>query len=168
MTTAVPTGPFTCEFTVQRRGGPAFVREEKGGVTSLVRGDYAFAYETTLRFTTGAELPVTARLVGELVQFIVIRDASGRPTRLSGYAQGRVELSDPQGHLLFRGRYYDSRIVQALVGDEAITATGLRVTDHWENGFGEGPYAGHAFSMGGQLTREGDAPPRMQGRGQID
>jgi hypothetical protein len=60
----MPTGPFTCEFTVQRSGGPAFVREE--------------------------------------------------------------------------------------------------------NGFGEGPYAGHAFSMGGQLTREGDAPPRVQGRGQID
>ena len=171
MATAMPTGPCTCEFTVQRSGGPAFVREEKGGVTYLVRGDYAFAYETTLHFTSGVELPVTARLVGELAQLVVIRDAHGRPTRLSGYAQGRVEISDTQGHLLFRGRYYDSRIVQSLAGDEALTATGLRVTDHWENGFGEGPYAGHAFSLGVQLTRE-DATPlpplRGQGRGQID
>src|SRR5439155_16653941 len=47
-------------------------------------------------------------------------------------------------------------------------STGQRVTDHWENGFGEGPYAGHAFSMGVQITREGDAPPRGQGRDQID
>jgi len=42
------------------------------------------------------------------------------------------------------------------------------MTDHWEDGFGEGAYAGHALSMGAQLTREGDAPPRGQGRGQID
>jgi hypothetical protein len=103
MATSMPTGPFTCEFTVQRSSGPVFVREEKGGVTYLVRCDYEFAYETTLRFTSGAELSVMARLVGELAQFVVIRDAHGRPTRLSGYAQGRVEISDTQGHLLFRG-----------------------------------------------------------------
>jgi hypothetical protein len=168
MTTSMPTGPFTCEFTTRRGGGTAFVREEKGGATYLVRRDYEFAYETTLHFTSGAELPVTARLVGELAQLVVIRDAHGRPTQLSGYAQGRVELSDTQGHLLFRGRYYDSRVVQPLAGDEALTAAGPRVADHWENGLGEGPYAGHAFSMGGQLTREENAPTRVQGRGQID
>lgn len=45
---------------------------------------------------------------------------------------------------------------------------GQRVVEHWENGFREGPYVGHAFSMGAQITREGDAPPRGQGREQID
>ena len=42
------------------------------------------------------------------------------------------------------------------------------MVEHWENGFGEGPYAGYAFSMGAQLTREGDALPHGQERGQID
>jgi len=45
---------------------------------------------------------------------------------------------------------------------------GRGVVDHWENGFGEGAYVGHAFSVGVQLTREGDAPLRDEGRGQID
>jgi hypothetical protein len=147
------------------------VREEKDGVTYLVGRDYELAYETILHFTSGAELPVAAKLVGELSQQVVIRDAHGRPVRLSGYVQGRVEISDAQGQLLFRGHYYDSRTVQSLAGDEALTATGRRVTDHWENGFGEGPYAGHAFSMGAQLTREDETPLpplRGQGRGQID
>jgi hypothetical protein len=55
-----------------------------------------------------------------------------------------------------------------LTGDEALTATGQTVVDHFENGFGEGAYAGHAFSMGAQLIREGDGPLRGEGRGQID
>jgi hypothetical protein len=58
--------------------------------------------------------------------------------------------------------------VQSLTGDEALTATGQTVVDHFENGFGEGAYAGHAFSMGAQLIREGDGPLRAEGRGQID
>ena len=82
--------------------------------------------------------------------------------------QGRIDLHDAQGRLLFRGRYYDARVVQSLAGDEALTPTGQRVVEHWQNGFGEGPYAGYAFSMGAQITREGNAPPRGQGRGQID
>ena len=171
MATAMPTGAFTCEVTLQRIRVPELVREERDGVTYLVNRDYELAYETILRFTSGATLPVTAKLVGELSQQVVIRDAQGRPARLSGYVQGRVEISDAQGHLLFRGHYYDSRTVQSLAGDEALTATGQRVTDHWENGFGEGPYAGHAFSLGAQLTREDvtPLPPlRGQGRGQID
>ena len=168
MADSMPTGAFTCEVTLQPVGGPAIVREEKGGVTYLVRRDYEMAYETTLRFTSGAELPVKARLVGELNQQVVIRDAHGRPARISGYVQGRVEISDTHGRMLFQGRYYDSRVAQALSGDEALTATGQRVLDHWENGFGEGSYAGHAFSMGVQLTREGDAPAHGQGSGQID
>jgi hypothetical protein len=78
-------------------------------------------------------------------------------------------INDAQGRRLFRGRYYDARVVvQSLAGDEALTTTGQRVVEHWENGFGEGPYAGHAFSMGAQITREGDTPARGQGRGQID
>jgi hypothetical protein len=71
-----------------------------------------------------------------------------------------MEIHDAQGRVLFRGRYHDARIVQSLAGDEALTTTGQRVVERWENGFGEGPYAGHAFSMGAQLTHEGDAPPR--------
>ena len=168
MANSMPTGAFTCEVIPRIIRSSGLVREEKGGVTYLVNRDYEFAYETILRFTSSAELPVTARLVGELNQQVVIRDAQGRPARLSGYVQGRVELSDAHGRLLFRGRYYDSRVVQPLAGDEALTATGQHVVDHWENGFGEGPYAGHAFSMGAQLTREGDAPAHGQGRGQID
>jgi len=160
-------GKCNARWCVHLRGHHAdypLVREEHGGVTYLVNRDYEFGYETILRFTSGAELPVTAKLVGELHQQVVIRDARGRPARLSGYVQGRVEISDAQGRLLFRGRYYDSRTVQSLAGDETLTATGQRVVDHWENGFGEGRYAGHAFALGVQLTREGDAP----GRGQID
>ena len=79
-----------------------------------------------------------------------------------------MEIHDTLGRVLFRGHCYDSRTVQSPAGDEALTATGQRLVDHWENGFGQGPYAGHAFSMGAQITREGDAPPRGQGRGQID
>jgi hypothetical protein len=168
MAHAMPTGTFTCEFTPRIIRAPQFVREEKGGVTYLVGRDYAMVYEMTLHFTNGAELPIKTSLVGELNQQVVIRDAHGKPTRISGYVQGRVEINDTQGRVLFRGRYYDSRVVQSLAGDEALTVTGQRVVEHWENGFGEGPYAGHAFSMGAQITREGDAPPRGQGRGQID
>ena len=168
MATSMPSGTFTCEFTPRVIRSSGLVREEKGGVTYLVNRDYEFTYETILRFTHGAELPVTATLVGELNQQVVIRDAQGKPARISGYVQGRVEISDAQGRVLFRGRYYDSRVVQSLAGDEALTVTGQRVVEHWENGFGEGPYAVHAFSMGAQITRAGEAPPRGQGRGQID
>jgi hypothetical protein len=168
MANAMPTGTFTCEFSPQILRAPQFVREEKDGVTYLVGRDYAMVYEMTLRFTNGAELPIKTSLVGALNQQVVIRDTQGKPARISGYVQGRVEIHDTQGRLLFRGRYYDSRVVQALTGDEALTPTGQRVVEHWENGFGEGPYAGHAFSMGAQITREGNAPSRGQGRGQID
>jgi hypothetical protein len=138
------------------------------GVTYFVARDYEIAYETTLRFTGGARLPVKARLVGELNQRIVIRDAAGRPARMIGYVQGIVEISNADGSSIFRGRYYDSRTVQSLAGDEAFTPIGQGVVDHFENGFGEGPYAGHAFSLGAQLLREGAAPLRGEGHGHID
>ena len=122
-----------------------------------------------MRFAHGAELPIKARLFGELNQQVVIRDAEGKPAQTSGYVQGRSEISDASGNVIFRGRYYDSRVVQSLTGDEALTATGLRLLEqHLENGLGEGPYAGHAFSLSGQLSREGDAPHSGECRGCID
>ena len=59
--------------------------------------------EATLRFTGGAQLPIKARLRGELNRRIVIRDASGRPARMSSYVQGLVELDNTDGHPIFRG-----------------------------------------------------------------
>jgi hypothetical protein len=129
---------------------------------------YELAYETTLHFSNGARLRVTARLVGELNQRVVVRDAQERPIKLSGYAQGLTEISNSDGLVIFRGRYYDSRTIRSLAGDEALTVIGQTVVDHWENGFGEGPYAGHAFSVGVQLTQEGNAPLRGKGHGHID
>jgi len=134
----------------------------------MVARGYEIAYETILHFNGGARLPVKARLVGELNQRVIIRDAQGRPVRISGYVQGLAEISDSDGLVIFRGRYYDSRTVQSLAGDDALTPVGESVVDHWENGFGEGPYAGHAFSVGARLTREGDAPLRGEGHGHID
>ena len=166
--TVLPTGHFTCEIALRRIRAPQFVREEKRGVTYMTASGYELAYETTLHFLNGVLLPVTARLVGELNQRVVTRDAQGRPAKLSGYAQGLAEISNADGPLIFRGRYYDSRTIRSLAGDEALTVVGQSVVDHWENGFGEGQYAGHAFSVGVQLTQEGEAPLRGEGRGHID
>ena len=169
MTSAsLPTGPFVCAVELRRIRAPEFVREEKQGVTYLVARDYETAYATTLRFPGGAQLPIKAKVVGELNQRVVIREADGRPVRTSGYVQGLVEIHNADGRVIFRGRYYDSRTVQPLAGDDTLTPIGQSVVDHFENGFGEGPYAGHAFSMGVQLTREGSGPLRGEGRGQID
>ena len=164
----LPIGPFTCEVELRRIRAPEFVREDKQGVTYFVARGYEIAYEATLHFTGGAQLPIKARLRGELNQRIVIRDASGRPARMSGYVLGLVEINNADGDPIFRGHYYDSRTVQSLTGDEALTPTGQAVVDHFENGFGERAYAGHAFSMGARLIREGDGPLRGEGRGQID
>ena len=163
-----PTGAFTCEITLRRIRAPEFVREDKAGVTYLVARDYKAVYDTLLRFAAGAELLAKVRLFGELNQRVVIRDRQGRPALMSGYVQGRAEISDADERLIFHGRYYDSRTVQALSGDEALTPSGPTVVDHWVNAFGEGRFAGHAFSMGGQLTRHGDGPLDGHGRGQID
>lgn len=166
--TVLSTGPFTCEIALRRIRAPQFVREETQGVTYMTARGYELAYETTLHFPNGALLPVVAKLVGELNQRVVTRDAQGRPAKLSGYAQGLAEISNSDGLVIFRGRYYDSRTIRSLAGDEALTVVGQTVVDHWENGFGEGSYAGHAFSVGVQLTQEGDAPLRGEGRGHID
>lgn len=164
----LPIGTFTCEVALRRIRAPQFAREERQGVTYMVARGYEIAYETILCFTDGARLPINARLVGELNQQLVIRDRQGRPVRISGYVQGLAEISDPDGVVLFRGRYYDSRTVQSLAGDESLTRVGEALVDHWENGFGEGPYAGHAFSVGMRLTRKGDDPLRGEAHGHID
>jgi hypothetical protein len=163
-----PTGPFTCEVTFRRIRAPEFKREDRQGVTYLVARGYELAYDTVLRFAHGAQLAIKARLVGELNQRVIIRDPRGRPVRMVGYAQGLAEIVDAAELVLFSGRYYDSRTVRSLTGDDAFTPIGQAVVDHWENGFGEGPYAGHAFSMGVPLTQEGAAPLRGEGRGHID
>ena len=169
MTGTLAVGPFTCDVTLQVIRAPKFGREEREGVTYLVGRDYELAYDTVLRFAGGEELSIKATLIGELNQQVVIRDPSGTPVRVSGYVQGQTVISDVGGAVLFRGRYYDSRVVQSLLGDDALTPTGQRQIDHLENGFGEGPYAGHAFSLGVRLVREGStARPTGQGHGQID
>ena len=151
-----PLGKFTCPIKFDIVRPPNFTRTEEGGVTYITGRDYELAYRTVLRFDGGAELPVTAKLFGVPNQQVVIRDAQGRPTQISGYTQGRAEIYDPAGNLIFDGRYYDSRITQPLTGDDALTTTGTRIVDHWENGFGRGAFAGHAFSLGVRLRREGN------------
>jgi hypothetical protein len=168
MAMAIPTGPFTCYITLTPIRPAKFVREDRGGVTYLIARDYELAYETVLRFADGNELPVKARLAGELNEQVVVRNGDGKPSKVSGFVQGRTVISDPRGTIIFRGRYYDARVVQHLIGDESLTPTGRRVVDHWENGFGEGPYAGHAIALGVQLSREKDGPMTGEGRGHID
>jgi len=167
MTTPI-VGPFTCDVTLRVIRAPTFGREERDGVTYLVGRDYELAYETILHFTDGEALYIKATLIGELNQQVVIRDSRGTSVRVSGYVQGQTVISSAHGSVLFRGRYYDSRVVQSLSGDDALTPTGQRVVDHLENGFGDGPYAGHALALGVRLVREGTAPLAGQGRGQID
>jgi hypothetical protein len=55
---SLPTGPFTCTVELHRIRAPEFVREERDGVTYLVARGYEVAYEATLRFTGGAQLPI--------------------------------------------------------------------------------------------------------------
>jgi hypothetical protein len=168
MDISIPLGPFTCAVNFRIIRPPKFDREERDGVTYLVGRDYELAYETTLHFDTGVVFSINVALVGELNQQVVVRDSLRRPKSVSGYAEGRVLVADTRGTTLFRGRYYDSRIVQPLLGDESLTTIGQRLVDHWENGFGEGPYRGHVFSLGVKLTREGDRPPSGQGHGHLD
>jgi hypothetical protein len=168
MDSSMPLGPFRCAVNFRIITPPKFNREERDGVTYLVGRDYELAYGTTLHFDTGAQLPINVALIGELNQQVVVRDSYRRPKSVSGYTQGRVVVADANGTTLFRGRYYDSRIVQSLSGDESLTTTGQRLVDHWENGLGEGLYSGHAFSLGVRLTREGDATLSGQGHGHLD
>lgn len=169
MKAALPLGDFSCPITFESVRPPKPVVQQEGGVTYVVQGDYEIAFRTVLQFTSGKELPIRAKLFGEDSQKVVVRDAAGKPAALSGYTQGRSEIMDTDGNLIFQGRYYDTRTYQALTGDDALTPMGIRVCDHWINGFGRGSYAGHAFSLGVHLTREEDEPAFYgEARGRID
>jgi hypothetical protein len=169
MELGLPLGQFTCPITFESIRPPRPVVKEEAGVTYVVQGDYEIAFRTVLRFEDKKEFPIRAKLFGENSQKVVIRDAAAKPTALSGYTQGRSEILDGDGNLIFEGRYYDTRTYQALTGDDALTPTGIRICDHWINGFGRGAYAGHAFSLGVHLTREEDEPAfRGEARGRID
>jgi hypothetical protein len=113
-------------------------------------------------------LPIKAKLFGENSQKIVLRDREGKPTALSGYTQGRSEILDADGNVIFAGRYYDTRTYPRLTGDDAFTPTGTRICDHWINGFGRGVYVGHAFSLGVHLTRDHELAFKGEARGRID
>jgi hypothetical protein len=168
MEPGLPLGEFTCPITFESVRPPTPVVKEENGVTYVMQGDYEIMFRTVLRFTNGAELSIRANLFGEDSRKVVIRDAAGKPTALSGYTQGRSEILDVDGKVIFEGRYYDTRTYYPLTGDIALTPTGRRICDHWINGFGRGAYAGHAFSLGVHLAREHE--PRFCGeaRGRID
>ena len=46
------------------------------------------------------------------------------------------------------------RTFQRLSGDEDLTPEGEVSLEHLENALGEGFYAGHAFALKGQLSRD--------------
>ena len=168
MEAGLPTGDFSCPITFESVRPPKPVVKEEGGVTYVVQGDYEIAFQTVLRFSGGKELSIRAKLFGENSQKVVVRDRNGRPAALSGYAQGRSEILDTDGNVIFEGRYYDTRTYYPLTGDDALTPTGIRICDHWINGFGRGAYAGHAFSLGVHLTREHEPAFRGEAHGRID
>jgi len=168
MEAGLPLGEFTCPITFEIVRPPRPVVKDEEGVTYVVQGDYEIAFRTVLHFANGKELPVRARLIGENSQKVVVRDADRRPAALSGYTQGRSEILDAEGGVIFEGRYYDTRTYQALTGDDALTPTGIRICDHCINGFGRGRYAGHAFSLGVHLTQEDEPVFRGEARGRID
>jgi hypothetical protein len=95
MEPGLPLGEFTCPITFESIRPPKPVVKEEDGVTYVVQGDYETAFQTVLRFTSGMELPIRATLLGEHSQKVVVRDAAGKPTALSGYTQGRARLSTP-------------------------------------------------------------------------
>jgi hypothetical protein len=164
-----PQGVFTCQVTLEIIRPPSFARVEEGGVIYLIGRDYELAYRTVLRFGNMAEFPITAKLFGDINRQVVIRDGQGRAVRVSGYVQGRNEIYDSDGNLIFEGHYYDSRVAQGLTGDDELTPAGNRIVDHFENGFGKGALSGHAFSLGVHLTREASTTPLTgEATGQID
>ena len=168
MESRLPLGEFTCPITFEIVRPPKPVVKEEGGVTYVVQGDYEIAFRTVLRFVDGRELPIRAKLFGENSQKVVVRDVAGKPAALSGYTQGRSEILDPDGNVIFEGRYYDTRTYQALTGDDALTRPAhahLRSLDQW---FGRGVYASHAFSLGVHLTQEHEPIFRGEARGRID
>jgi hypothetical protein len=129
MDAGLPLGEFTCPIRFEMVRPPQPVVKHEEAVTYVVQGDYEMAFGTTLRFADGKELPIRARLFGENSQKVVVRDADGTPAVLSGYSQGRSEILDAAGGVIFAGRYYDTRTYQALAGDDALTPTGIRISN---------------------------------------
>jgi hypothetical protein len=168
MEAGLPRGDFTCPVTFEIVRPPQPIVKDEEGVTYIVQGNYEIAFRTILHFADNRELLVRARLFGEDSQKVVVRDADRKPAALSGYTLGRSEILDDDGGVIFVGRYYDTRTYQALTGDAALTPTGIRVCDHWINGFGRGRYAGHAFSLSVHLTQDRDPIFRGEARGRID
>src|SRR5258707_2641342 len=103
METKLPLGEFTCPVTFESVRPPKPLVKQEAGVTYVVQSDYEIAFKTVLCFADGAELPIRARLFGELSEKVVIRDAAGRPTQLSGYTQGRSEIDDADANVIFHG-----------------------------------------------------------------
>lgn len=154
MAKSIAIGPFTCDVALRRVRPIEMVREEREGVTYLSASDYELAYETTLIFDDGGRLPIKAKVFGEGARLMVIRNELGEPARFRGWVRGSIQLLDEHDHTIFRGAYYDVNVVMNLSGDEALTPTDQRL-EHWESGFGEGQYLGHAFSMRAEMTRSG-------------
>jgi hypothetical protein len=158
MEISAPLGAFTCErLELLRVRAPEFTRSEKDGVTYLSANGYELAYRTTLDFQSGESLRVHAKVWGELNRQIVVRDAQGVPSLLRGWIQGSFQLFDEREQTIFRGTYYDVNLSATLTGDEDLTASSLRI-EHWEHGFGEGQYLGHAFTMCAPMTRGHGGP----------
>ena len=162
MSEDIALGPFTCDVTLSRVSQPEFVREEKDGVTYLSASGYELAYETTLIFDGGGRLPIKAKVLGEGASLMVMRNASGEPTRMRGWVKGSIQIMDEHEQTIFRGTYNDVKVEITLTGDEQLTPTGQKL-EHWESGFGEGQYLGHFFSIRAELTRESGA---LEGKAQ--
>ena len=168
MATTVPIGAFTCEeFELVRVRAPEFIRSENDGVTYLSADGYRTSYRTTLDFQSGERLQVQGKVLGELNRQMVIRDAQGAPALLRGWIQGSFQLFDEREQAIFRGTYYDVNLTATLAGDEDLTAVSLHI-EHWQHGFGEGRYLGHAFTMRVPMKREQGGPLAGAGEGQID
>ena len=156
MVLSLPVGAFECDLAIHRIRPPELVREDRDGVTYLAAEDYELAYETTLEFQNGARLPIKGKLFGEQNRQIVIRGSDGAPAQLRGWVRGSIQLFDAREQMIFRGTYFDVDLVIELTGDEDFTPLALRL-EHWENGFGEAGYLGHAISLSVSLLREAGA-----------
>ena len=156
MAASTPVGAFECDIALNRVTPPEFVRDVRHGVTYLAAEDYKLAYETTHEFHDGAKLPIKGKLFGEQNRQIVIRSSDGTPRQLLGWVRGSFQLLDQRDQVLFRGTYFDVDLVVELAGDEDLTPVTLRL-EHWENGFGEADYLGHAISLSVSLIRKSAA-----------
>ena len=84
---------------------------------------------------------------------MVLRNASGEPTKMRGWVRGTVQILNEQEQTIFKGTYNDVNVVHSLAGDEELTATGSNL-EHWQSCFGEGRYLGHFLSLRVDMTRE--------------